>query len=201
MSQLVSEFRLEDVSHSPAFFDVKKLQHMNGEYIRELPIDEFVTRSLPWVSPVEGEWRPAELVLPWSVDQFDQARYESIAPLVQERISLMNEIAPMVDFLFLPEPPMDGDAFAKAIAKEEKARVILRDLVVELATVAWERDALHALVVSVGERHEWNLRKTQAPVRCAVTGRLVGPPLFESMELLGRDETIRRIQHAAERAA
>lgn len=201
LAQLVSEFRLEDVSHSPAFFDVKKLQHMNGEYIREIPLDEFITRSLPWVSPVEGEWRPSNLVLPWSAEQFDRARYEAIAPLVQERISLMSEIASMVDFLFLDEPPMDDDAFAKAIAKDDKARVILRDLAAELASVAWERDALHGLVIAVGERHEWNLRKTQAPVRCAITGRLVGPPLFESMELLGRDESIRRILNAVERGA
>ncbi len=201
MSQLVSEFRLEDVSHSPAFFDVKKLQHMNGEYIRELPLEEFITRSLPWVNPVAGEWRPSNLVLPWTEQQFDRTRYESIAPLVQERISLMSEIAPMVDFLFLPEAPMQDDAFAKAIAKDEIARVILRELVTELDSVAWQRDSLHALVVAVGERHEWNLRKTQAPVRCAVTGRLVGPPLFESMELLGRDETIRRIKQAVERGA
>jgi glutamyl-tRNA synthetase len=96
---------------------------------------------------------------------------------------------------------MDDDAFAKSIAKDEKSRVILRALADELLTVTWDRDQLHATVQAVGERHEWNLRKTQAPVRCALTGRLVGPPLFESMELLGREETIRRVRQAAERAS
>ena len=129
------------------------------------------------------------------------ARFEAIAPLVQERIGVMSEIPTMIDFLFLSEPPMDEDAFTKSIAKDEKSRVILRALADELLTVTWDRDQLHATVQAVGERHEWNLRKTQAPVRCALTGRLVGPPLFESMELLGRDETIRRVRQAAERAS
>jgi glutamyl-tRNA synthetase len=139
--------------------------------------------------------------LPWAPEQFDMTRFEAMAPLVQERIGVMSEIPAMIDFLFLPEAPMDEDAFAKSIAKDEKSRVILRALADELSTVTWDRDQLHATVQAVGERHEWNLRKTQAPVRCALTGRLVGPPLFESMELLGRDETIRRVRQAAERAS
>ncbi len=201
VTQLIEQFRLEDVSHSPAFFDVKKLQHLNGEYIRALSVEQFIARSLPWVHPTEGEWRPSELSLPWTPEQFDMARFEAMAPLVQERIGVMSEIPAMIDFLFLPEPPMDEDAFTKSIAKDEKSRVILRALADELLTVTWDRDQLHATVQAVGERHEWNLRKTQAPVRCALTGRLVGPPLFESMELLGRDETIRRVRQAAERAS
>ena len=201
VTQLIEQFRLEDVSHSPAFFDVKKLQHLNGEYIRALSVEQFIARSLPWVDPTEGEWRPSELSLPWTPEQFDMARFEAMAPLVQERIGVMSEIPAMIDFLFLPEPPMDEDAFTKSIAKDEKSRVILRALADELLTVTWDRDQLHATVQAVGERHEWNLRKTQAPVRCALTGRLVGPPLFESMELLGRDETIRRVRQAAERAS
>ena len=201
VAQLIAEFRLEDVSHSPAFFDVKKLQHLNGEYIREMPLEQFIAYSMPWVSPDPAAWSPSALSLPWRPEQFDYERYATIAPLVQERISLMSEIAPMIDFLFLPEPPMDAEAFAKSVAKDETARVILRELAAELSTTSWDRDTLHACVVSVGERHEWNLRRTQAPVRCAVTGKLVGPPLFESMELLGRDETIRRIVDAAERAS
>lgn len=198
VSQLIAEFRLEDVSHSPAFFDVKKLQAMNGEYIREMDIDTFIARSLAWVYPSAGEWR-SSVVPPWSSESFDMDRYVAIAPHVQERIARMNEIVPMIDFLFLPEAPMDDAAFAKSIANDETARAILSDLTNDFTTVEWHRDALHELVVAVGERHEWNLRKTQAPVRCAVTGRLVGPPLFESLEILGREESIRRIRAALAR--
>jgi glutamyl-tRNA synthetase len=111
----------------------------------------------------------------------------------------MNEIVPMIDFLFLADAPMDDAAFAKAIGTDATARAVLSELADECASVGWTKDALHELVVAVGERHEWNLRKTQAPVRCAVTGRLVGPPLFESLEILGRDESIRRIRSALSR--
>ena len=195
VAQLIEEFRLEDVSHSPAFFDVKKLQAMNGEYIREMELETFIERSMAWVHPTSGEWR-SSVTPPWTRDQFDIERYRMIAPHVQERIARMNEIVPMIDFLFLADAPMDDDAFAKSIGRDETARAILSELTSEFATVTWNRDALHELVVAVGARHEWNLRKTQAPVRCAVTGRLVGPPLFESLEILGREESIRRI-HAA----
>ena len=105
----------------------------------------------------------------------------------------------MIDFLFLPDAPMDDAAFAKSIAHDETARAILTDLASEFHSVPWSRDALHELTVTIGARYDWNLRKTQAPVRCAVTGRLVGPPLFESLEILGREESIRRLRAALAR--
>lgn len=198
VAQLIEEFRLEDVSHSPAFFDVKKLQAINGEYIREMDSETFIARSLPWVDPSRGQWR-ASITPPWSNDSFDMDRYVAIAPHVQERIARMNEIVPMIDFLFLPDAPMDDAAFAKSIAHDETARAILTDLASEFHSVPWSRDALHELTVTIGARYDWNLRKTQAPVRCAVTGRLVGPPLFESLEILGREESIRRLRAALAR--
>ncbi len=198
VGELIRDFRLEDVSHSPAFFDVKKLQAMNGEYIRALDLDTFISLSLAWVHPTKGEWQ-SSVIPPWPREVFDLERYRAIAPLVQERIARMNEIVPMIDFLFLDDAPMDDAAFAKVIGTDNIARTILLELADEFASVNWTKDALHELVVAVGERHEWNLRKTQAPVRCAVTGRLVGPPLFESLEILGRDESIRRIRSALSR--
>jgi len=198
VGELIRDFRLEDVSHSPAFFDVKKLQAMNGEYIRDMDPEAFISLSMAWVHPTEGEWQ-SSVAPPWPREAFDLERYRSIAPLVQERVARMNEIVPMIDFLFLADAPMDDAAFAKAIGTDVTARAVLSELANECASVDWTKDALHELVVAVGERHEWNLRKTQAPVRCAVTGHLVGPPLFESLEILGRDESIRRIRSALSR--
>ena len=199
LSNLIDEFRLSDVSHSPAFFDVKKLQALNGDYIRELSLDDFVARTLPWLAPREGEWQPSTTA-PWRPEDFNEATYRAIAPLVQERVARLGEVVSMVDFLFLPDAPMDEAAYSKSIGNDATALAILATVADELADVEWNRDAIHALVVNVGERFEWNLRKTQAPVRCAITGRLIGPPLFESIEILGRDESIRRLRAASARA-
>jgi glutamyl-tRNA synthetase len=194
----VDQFRLEDVSHSPAFFDVKKLTHMNGDYIRNLDLDAFIARALPWVTPWASSWQPS-LAPPWNAQQFDDTKWRLIAPLVQTRVTRLDEIGDMVDFLFLPDAPMNEDAFRKAIGDDSDARTLLRDVAEVFVNAPWAPESLMAAVTEVGERHGRNLRKTQAPVRCAVTGKTVGPPLFESLALVGREETVRRLHAAAER--
>jgi glutamyl-tRNA synthetase len=196
VAQLIEQFRLEDVSHSPAFFDVKKLTHMNGEYIRALSHDEFVERSAPWVRPWSTQWQPSDLELPWSEAQFNAALYEKVAPLVQERIAMFSEIPPMVAFFMLPEAPYVEADVDKALRNDPKGADMLRSAKTHFADCAWTATDLHAATVSAGEALELNLRKAQAPIRCAVTGSLVGPPLFESLELLGRDEVLRRLDVA-----
>jgi len=198
---LVEQFRLEDVSHSPAFFDVKKLTHMNGEYIRALSPEMFVERSAPWVQPWSGGWRPSDRDVPWSESQFSAARYAQIAPLVQERIATFGEIAPMISFFFLDEVPIDDAAFAKTIANDATARDLLAAAIDRFADVNWLATDLHEATQQLGETFALALRKAQAPIRCAVTGSTVGPPLFESLELLGRDETLSRLRGALARSA
>ena len=102
----------------------------------------------------------------------------------------------MVDFLFLEEPPIDEAAFAKAIAGDEAAAGILDAAMAAYEKADFEPEALHAATLAFSEELGLKLRKTQAPVRVAVTGRLVGPPLFESLALLGRDEVLRRLRSA-----
>jgi glutamyl-tRNA synthetase len=99
----------------------------------------------------------------------------------------------MVDFLFLEQPPMDPDALAKAM-KPEWAAQLLRDVVGVFAACDWQHDVLKTELEKIGEIHGVKLGKAQAPVRVAVTGRSVGPPLFESLELLGRDRTLARLK-------
>jgi glutamyl-tRNA synthetase len=195
----VEQFRLSDVSHSPAFFDVKKLAHMNGEYIRSLSREEFVERCAPWTTPWRSAW-PSESAPPWSESQFDPNRFTQIAPLVQERVALLSEVPAMVDFLFLDEPTFDEAAFDKSIRNDELARTLLAQAISSFGEVDWTSESLHHCTVSLGESLGLNLRKAQAPIRCAITGRLVGPPLFESLELLGREEVLSRISGALARA-
>ena len=97
LEEMAQEFRPEAVNRSPAFFDLQKLEHVNAEYIRALPVATFVRESLPWL----------ELDTPWPPECFDLARFEAVAPLVQERARTLAEVPRMVDFLFLDQPEVD----------------------------------------------------------------------------------------------
>jgi glutamyl-tRNA synthetase len=132
---------------------------------------------------------------PWPADAFDPAVFRAMAPLVQTRVSVLSEVAPMVDFLFLEDAPRDDAAFAKAFGADW-AMDAMNEIVEAIATCEWNPESIKAVVERAGESRGVKLGKVQAPVRVAVTGRSVGPPLFESIELLGRDETLRRIRHA-----
>ena len=198
-STLIEQFRLEDVSHSPAFFDVKKMTHLNGEYLRALSPEEFVRRSAPWVQPWAGEWRPVDHPVPWSAAQFDEALYARVAPLVQERVTTLSQVTAMVDFFFLDAPRMDEEAFAKTILHDSTNQTLLERALVRFADLEWQAAILHDTTAALGEELGLALRKAQAPLRCAVTGSLVGPPLFESLELLGRERTRERLVHALAR--
>jgi glutamyl-tRNA synthetase len=126
--------------------------------------------------------------------------FRAMAPLVQTRVAVMAEVVPMVDFLFLAEPPIDEQSFTKTFSAESAATT-LNDIAVAFESIEWNAERIKVAVEAVGERHGIKLGKMQAPLRVAVTGRTVGPPLFEPIELLGRDETLRRIRSAISRAS
>lgn len=189
-SRIEAEFRLEDVNHSPAFFDLKKLAAFNGEYIRAMSLDAFISACEPFLT---GD-------VPWTADRFDARVFRAIAPLAQTRMVTMNEIVALVDFLFLAEPIVDEAAWTKTFGGDE-AVAMLDDAIVAFDSVAeWTADDLKSVLESAGTARGLKLGKAQAPVRVAVTGRTVGPPLFEALELLGRDVTMARMRAAAERA-
>jgi glutamyl-tRNA synthetase len=180
------EFRLEDVNSSPAFFDVKKLRAFNAEYIRAMPVEEFIAACEPWLVAPNA---------PWSTEQFDRQVFAAMAPLVQTRIQLLSEVPKNVDFLFLDEPPFDEVARAKALTPA--ARPVLDAFIAAYESLAtWRADDLQDVFRAVGETIGWKLSKVDAPLRAAVTGRTIGPPLFESLELLGRDRTLARLRAA-----
>jgi glutamyl-tRNA synthetase len=185
VEEMVELFRLEDIGRSPGFFDVAKLRAFNGDTIRELGLDEFVARALPFVRRE-----------PWG-EGADEAVFRRLAPLVQERVAVLGEVPPMVDFIFLDAPPEDEASWAKAM--KDGAADILDATATAYATVAWHAEVLKDALVAVGEALGLKLAKTQAPVRVAVTGRTVGPPLFESLEILGRETTLARIAAARAR--
>jgi glutamyl-tRNA synthetase len=185
--RIVDEFRLEDVNHSPAFFDIKKLSAFNGDYIRAMSLDEFVSACGPYLQNA-----------PWSADRFRDAVFAQVAPLVQTRVVTLSEVPDMIDFIFLADPVIDEAAWSKTMSAEFAADV-LRDFGDALSTCEWNHDALKNVLESWTESRGLKLGKTQAPIRVAITGRTVGPPLFESIEILGRDEAIRRLHGALNR--
>jgi glutamyl-tRNA synthetase len=197
---LVREFRLVDVHHAPARFDVQKLTHMNGEYIRGLPLSEFIGATRPWIDPVPGAWAPPGDGLPWDADRFDGSKFERLAPLIQERVATLGEVPGMVDFVFLAEPPIDDASWSKAIGSDPGAAAILADALEVYSDCEWSAEVLGTVTRKLAERQGRKLARAQAPIRVAVTGRTVGPPLFESLEVLGRDEVRRRLRSALERA-
>jgi glutamyl-tRNA synthetase len=188
-SEMVPLFRLEDVNSAPAFFDEKKLRAFNGEYIRALPLAEFVERVTPFAATIPG---------------FDPALFGQVAELAQTRVSVLSEIVPNVDFLFLDEPVHDEASWAKGMkpAGEVTADQILAAAQAAYTDAPWQAEELKTRLEAAGqELGGLKLGKTQAPVRVAVTGRTVGLPLFESLEALGRERTLARLAAARARLA
>jgi glutamyl-tRNA synthetase len=212
LDTLIETFRLEDVQRSPAFFDVAKLTHMNGVYIRRLPLDEFIAACRPWVDPQAGEWAPGEWVDPdteapivggpaWAGGRFDADVFARVAAVAQERVAVLGEVPELVDFLFTEDAPHDEASWQKAVARDEAAPGILADALEAYGTCDWSVDALHAATLAIAEASGKKLGKAQAPIRVAVMGRSKGLPLFDSLEVLGRDETRRRIRAALDQIA
>jgi glutamyl-tRNA synthetase len=184
----VERFELSAVSRSPAVFDVAKLDWINGEYIRALPLEEFLARAKPFV----------ELGLGRGLTSEEWDRFVDLAPLVQERTKLLVEIADQVRFLFVDDVEFDQDSWDKvmtseAVAPLEAARTRLADL------EDWSATEIEASLRSMLADLALNPRKGLQPLRVAVTGSTVSPPLFESMAVLGRAVTLQRLSDAIAR--
>ena len=189
LAEMLAEFRLEDVNSSPAFFDERKLIHFNGEYIRALAVDDFVSRSRPFLDAG-----------PWEAANFDPDAFARLAPLVQERVKSLAEVVPMVDFLFLPEPFIDQKAWDKRVVRGPRSRQVLETARDEYGSCEWTAGALAEATNAVAARLEIDAeRKVHWVIRVAVTGRDQGPPLWESLVALGRERAVQRLRTALER--
>ncbi|MEV0346633.1 glutamate--tRNA ligase [Nonomuraea sp. NPDC050680] len=178
--EMMPLFKLESVNSASAFFDEKKLRAFNGEYIRALPVETFEERCAPYL---EADW--------------DREMFSKVATLAQTRITVLSEIRQNVDFLFLDEPVFDEASWDKAMKNSPVE--ILSGYLERLQGVSWDPESLKEALEQVGAAHGLKLGKAQAPVRVAVTGRTVGLPLFESIEVLGRERTEERIRAALAR--
>ncbi|WP_077058633.1 glutamate--tRNA ligase [Streptomyces sp. MP131-18] len=190
LQEMVAAFDIDAVNANPARFDLKKAEAINATHIREhLTVEEFTAACEPWLRAPHAPWKP---------ENFDPAAFAALAPLAQTRVTVLSDITDNVDFLFLGEPVRDEQSWNKAM--KPGAEAVLATARARLAAAGeWAAEALKAAVTAAGEEHGLKLGKAQAPVRVAVTGRTVGLPLFESLETLGRERTLARIDDALAR--
>lgn len=183
MTELTELFTVERVNSSPARFDMKKLEAINGDKIRELTIDELLNRVNPFLirdGVISGSNEELEVV-------------KSALPIIQERIATLAEVSAMLKFLFVSKFEVDPESLPKI--KDELSQEVLRRSKVVLDELAdWEREAIHlALKALLIEEMGLKPRIAFGALRIAVTGSHISPPLFESMELLGRGRSLERI--------
>ncbi len=189
IEEMVAGFELAEVNHAPAFFDLKKLEWMNKEYLRALSVDDFVDAAGPWLAPERAPWPP---------ERFDEAVFRTMVPLIQGRIGVLGEVPDMVGFLFLERPLIDEGSW-QALSKDETARAVLDRAIDIYRESPWDAETLHIATQALADDMGRKLNKVQAPIRVAVTGRGVGPPLFQSLEVLGREAVLERLRAARER--
>ncbi|MEU7241463.1 glutamate--tRNA ligase [Streptomyces sparsogenes] len=190
LDEMVAAFEIGDVNANPARFDLKKAEAINADHIRRLDVKAFIEACEPWLKAPHAPWAP---------ESFDAAAFAALAPLAQTRLTVLSDITANVDFLFLDEPVEDEASWAKAM--KPGADALLASVRPRLAEADWDAETLKAAVLAAGEEHGLKLGKAQAPVRVAVTGRTVGLPLFESLEVLGRERTLARIDAALAKLA
>ena len=177
---LIAKFSLERVARNPAAFDVAKLEWLNGHYIRQLSVDELADRLVPFCT---GAGLPADTAE-------GRGLLRQVAPLLIERLKRLDEVPPMVRFLF--DRPAPDDRALKVLQGQkdylDEAARLLDSL--EKWTTHDIEETLRALAV----QRELKPKQAFQPIRAAATGTLVSPPLFESLEILGKDETVERLR-------
>jgi glutamyl-tRNA synthetase len=178
LQELADRFRLERVSKNPAVFDERKLRHMNGRWLRELGADE-LTRRLEDLTGRQGLGPAVEIAA--------------------DKIQTLSEFWPLVEFLF-DGPAEDPVAFERVIASDGGVESLRASREALAAADPFTPELVEEALRGVVERHQVKPGKVFQPVRVAIAGRTISPGIFESVALLGREETLRRIDRALERA-
>ena len=188
MKELTELFTVEKVHSSPARFDMKKLEAINGDKIRALTIDEFLDWSLPFLTKAG--------VITGTADEI--ALVKLALPLIQERIIMLSEVPAMLKFLFIKEFAVEADSVAKIT--DDASKAVLKRSIQELEPLTtWTRESIEAaLRSSLIEDMGLKPRIAFGAVRIATTGSTISPPLFESMELLGKNASLARIRAGLE---
>ncbi len=179
LDEMVAAFDVVDVNPNPARFDLAKAEAINADHIRMLDVEDFAQRMLPYLG---------DLVK----DDADRSMLLAAAPLVQTRMQLLGEAPGLLAFLFTPDDALEVEA--DAMPGADGAAALDAAAAVLPAVAPWNTPSIEAALRAVLiERLGMKPRNAFGPLRSAISGRRISPPLFESMELLGRESTLARI--------
>ncbi|GAA1476109.1 glutamate--tRNA ligase [Nocardioides aestuarii] len=185
LEEMVEKFDISDVNPNPARFDLKKAEAINADHMRMLSVDELTHRVLPHLKEAGVVGDP--------VHDADAQLLELAMPLVAERMNKLTEAAPMLGFLFA-----DEESFERQELVDDAGRDVVRAARDALAAIEhWSTAEIEAVLrQTLVDELGLKPRLAFGPVRIAVSGRKISPPLFESMELLGRDRSLARLDGA-----
>lgn len=185
VDEMAKEFDLKDVHVTNPIFDITKLEWMNGEYIRKMSDDELEKRLEEFLSDHPGKGKISKLI-----------------PLVKERIKKLSDFIPLTNFFFY-QPEYDLSPFRKLKIGEDEPRVkkTLEEIlgVLENLPKPWKAVDFEETFKKYAQEKDLTNFDVFQLIRIAVSGQLVTPPLFESIEILGEEETLKRIKNVAEK--
>lgn len=177
LDEMIKEFDLKDINLSPAVFDLRKLEWMNGEYIRKMSDGELIV-----------------LLQDYLVDHPAREKLKQLVPLIKSRIKKLSDFIPLTDFLF-NEPEYEKEIFQKVI-KGQKIAPLLKDVLqsMEKLKKPWTAKEFENTFRQFAKDHHLSAVETFQLIRVAVSGQLVTPPLFESIKILGEEEMLKRVE-------
>ncbi len=197
LDEMIKAFGLKDVHSTPAVFDITKLEWMNGEYIRKIQNSKFKIQILNYLKDLSGG----------VLEHPTEDEIEKVIPLIKDRIKKLSDFVPLTDFLW-EKPEYDQEIFAKIISghPERAERVegflglktILEKIKEKLISMKkpWNAEIFEKTVRDLAAESEIKAGDMFQLIRVAVSGQTVTPPLFESIEILGEDETLKRVEEA-----
>jgi glutamyl-tRNA synthetase len=180
MDELVQRWRIEQVHRAGGKWDKARLDWFNGVWIRKLSEDELLGRL--------RDYLPAE---------WDREVIRKALPVLRERMKTLTDAREQVEFLFAEPPPYEPELLVpKKKEPRETLDVLVQSTVVLGHVAPFDHTAIRAAIEGIAAAAGWSLAEASQPIRVAITGRTVGLPLFESLELLGRERTLARIERA-----
>ncbi|MGP5587367.1 glutamate--tRNA ligase [Glutamicibacter ardleyensis] len=185
--QLIEAFDVKDVLSNPARFDIKKAEAINGTHVRLLEPQDFRDRLVPYLQ--------AAKLVGNELNARENEILDAAAPLVQERIGLLGEAAEMMEFLFKSDEEIEIEEKALKGMPANLVEVVDASIAALESVQEWNAESIQdALRVKLIDELELKPRQAFGPARVAVSGKRVSPPLFESMEILGRESSLKRLR-------
>lgn len=185
-AEAIERFDLAAVSRNAAVFDPEKLEWMNGVYIRDLAPVDFIDRAIPFIEDDLGR----------ELSGAEREQLAALGPLVQERVKLLTEVPMMMSFVLTTSLTYDEKSWHKVMETETTPPALDAAIARLTAVGEWTAVAIEKELRAMLDELELNARQGLQPVRVATTGSTVSPPLFETLEVLGRDMTLDRLRAA-----